>query len=234
MAASTSGILRKPSIVEFLLKDGLISQDQHDRALQEHEATKRSFVRILADMGALSEDARLDLLSRQTGAKVVSLDKVVPNAEVATVLTRSICRKAGIVPLRMDESGAIILAMEDPSDVRTIADIEKLYNHPIKPVLARRKEILETIERMPEGVVLATEDETLGHRLMNHLTLTLLCFGPMAAFFYFIGYTNVGRDWYAGFQFEAFESILFFVVVWGSWAAMSYFINDLLFGKPKT
>lgn len=224
------------TLADALLKEGLINRDQHHRALQEYERTTRSLIRILTDMGAINDNVRLDILRRSTEYDVVDLANVIPSAEVSGYITRDQCRRMHAVPLRLDD-GTVIIAMEDPTDVRTLADLEKLFDHTVKPVLASAKGIDATIEKLPEMEVAHLSGEhvapSVGYRILSALSLMVICFGPMIGFYFFILQTTRGTEWYAGLGFSRFENILFFLVVWGSWAGIAHFLNDLVFGRKR-
>lgn len=223
------------TLADALLKEGLISRDQHDRALQEYERTKRSLIRILTDMGAINDNLRLEILRRSMNCDVVSLDNVIPSSDVAGYITREQCRRIHAVPLRL-EAGAVLVAMEDPTDVRSIGDMEKVFGRAVRPVLASSKGIFDTIEKLSETSASAVEEvrPSLGYRLLSSLSLVAICFGPMIGFYFAILRTNLGGELYGSFALSPFENVLFFLVVWGSWAAIAYFLNDMIFGKSQS
>ncbi len=226
---------QRMSLADVLLKEGIIDTDQHHRAIQEYDRTKRSLVRILTDMGVLSEDLRINILKRSCNCDVIRLIDVTPTAEVANYMTPDMCRKAQAVPIRIVD-GSVMVAMEDPTDMRTIQDFEKLFGRSVKPMLAPSREIMDAIDRMPEDGRISREimlvDEPKRGRLIGTLVLVASVFIPMMTFMFIISRTAVGQDWYSSFGFSTFENALVFLLVWGSWAAVAYFLVDLLFGKP--
>lgn len=232
MAATTS---KKMTLLELLMTEGLIDQDQHDRIKEEYDRSKRSVIRILQDTGVLSEDLRIDFLHRQTKTPVVSLENVTPRADVVGYMTRDMCRLHHVVPIRR-EGSSVLLAMEDPTDMALLADLEKVFEANIRPVLATSDEIRDTIERLPEvenAITAPPKVESTLHKLLSSLSLTILAFTPMILSFYFININPYGREWYTNLGFTQFETGLVFLISWGSWAALAYFINDLIFGFTK-
>ena len=231
----TTTAMHHDTVADVLLREGWIDKSQYNTALQEYERTRRSLLRIFTDMGAIDEDQRLNLLARTMHCKVVSLRDVTPRSDVAGYMTREVCRRRHVVPLQL-EDGSVLVAMEDPTDVRTLSDLEKIFSRSVRPVLASTQEIMETIDKLPDspdGVIDAEEPkESFSYTLVANLTLLLLVFIPIVAFYYYLS-TETGKEWYSQFEFSTFENILVFVVVWGSWAAMAYFINDLIYGKSQ-
>lgn len=228
--------MKKETLADILLRDGFITQEQHDEALQQHGFTKRSLVRILSDMGAIDEDTRLRILRQRCSCDAVDLTDFTPEYSVVGRMTRKQCRRYHVVPLRR-QGDAVVVAMEDPTDVRLLGDLEKIFGSPVKPVLAKSKSIADTIERLPE-----LEDQTgvgpiiepsVGWKISRRITLPLLVFLPLVFFYYVIVGTEAGKTWYGGLGLGTFEEILFFVVGWGSWAAIAYFLDDLIFHQRK-
>lgn len=230
MAVTSS---QRMSLADLLFTEGLIDKSQRDQAIEEYDRSKRSLIRILHDMGALSEDHRIDFLHRKYECPVVNLKDVTPRPEVAGFLSPEMCRLHHVVPIRK-EGGAVLIAMEDPTDVNLVADLEKVFSATVKPVLATVDEIIGTIDRLPmtDTAARGEDDEPTGlHKLASTLTLVLLAFTPMIASFYYIMISPQGQEWYASFGLTQFETGLVFMISWGSWAAIAYFINDLLFGR---
>lgn len=229
-------IPNKSSLADVLLKEGVINKDQYQRAIDEYDRTKRSLVRILSDMGVLTEDLRLDILRKNTSYEVVKLQNVVPSAEVSLYITKDMCTRAHAVPLRLDE-GSVIVAMEDPTDIRILGDLEKIFGMSIKPVLATSAEINATIDRIPEGSA-ANFDQpvsgpSIGYRLFSTLILMIMVFVPLVGFYYFVNRTEAGGEWFGSFGLNRFETVLLYVVTWSSWAAIAFFIHDILFNKKE-
>lgn len=225
---------QRMSLADLLFTEGLIDESQRDQAIEEYDRSKRSLIRILHDMGALSEDHRIEFLHRKYACPVVKLDDVTPRADVTGFLSPEMCRLHHVVPIRR-EAGAVLMAMEDPTDMALIGDLEKVFSATIKPVLATVDEILETIDRLPQGQTMEAAgraDEPSGLRkLVSSLFLVVLAFTPMIVSYYYIMVNAAGQEWYASFGLTRFETGLVFMIAWGSWAAIAYFINDLLFGR---
>lgn len=226
------------TLADILLKEGIINRDQHSRAVQEYDRTNRSLVRILSDMEVLPDDLRLKILRKTFDCELVNLDGVTPSPEVARYVTREVCQRAHAVPLRIVD-GTVLLAMEDPTDMRTLQDFERLFSRSVKPVLSSSRDIADAIERLPQSsdanrVFAGEEKETLGHKLAATITLAVMVFGPMLSFMYYISRTATGSEWYGSFELSTFENALVFLIVWGCWASIAYFITDLIFGKPAS
>jgi len=232
MSTTSTSSAARITLADSMLKEGLISREQYDQAIDEYNRSKRSLVGILTDMGALNDQKRIEFLARKTQCEIVRLKDVVPSMEVAGFMTRDLCRRQHLVPLRID-ANRVVIAMQDPTDLRLISDLERLFGRSIKPVLAGSQEILDTIERLPldNRPAVAGLEIGLGYKLVSTFTLLLLTLAPMAASWWYVFQSPKGQEWYGAFSFTTFETALLLMVVWGSWAAISYFINDLIFGQ---
>lgn len=236
MPMSATALAHKESLADLLLQEGKINEDQYRKALSEYDRSKRSLVRIFTDMGILNDFTRMKLFRDTLNVKMVDLKDVVPRTEVAGFIGRDACRKRMAVPLLI-EDGVVVVAMEDPTDMRTLSDMEKVFSMPVKPVLAKDEEILECIVKLPdEGAssisgIYPRIDDKPGINHVATLSLMMMVFIPILLFYYFVAATEVGREVYGALNLTAFENILVFVIVWGSWASIAYFFNDLIFGK---
>ncbi|MEX2405826.1 MAG: hypothetical protein WD834_00675, partial [Actinomycetota bacterium] len=65
---------RKPKqLGQILLEQGLLEQDQLDRALDEHRNTPKSLGRVLIDLGYIRERDLVRALAEQVGLEFVDL-----------------------------------------------------------------------------------------------------------------------------------------------------------------
>lgn len=223
-----------PRLAEVLLKEGVINRDQYQRALEEYDRTSRSLVRILTEMGLLEEKVRIDILRKTCDCEYVRLHNVVPSSEVSSYLNQEMCYRIHVVPIRF-EGSSVLIAMEDPTDMRTITDVEMLFGRSVKPVLATAEDIENTIRRLPEQVDehISTKVPTLKFRFLSNIVLSIIVFVPLVGFYFFVNIIPAGVTFFESLGFSRFETILLYVVTWSSWAAIAYFLHDLLFGSPQ-
>jgi hypothetical protein len=221
------------TVADSLLKEGLINGEQYNLAIEDYKRTKRSLVMILMEAGALNDQKRVDFLARKTQCEVVRLKDVIPSMDVAGIIDREHCRRLHLVPLRRD-NGRVMVAMLDPTDLRVVSDLERLFNAGIRPVLATSAEISETIERLPLDKDAPTADTPgVGYAIVSLFSLGLLTLGPMAASYYYVFFNAVGSEWFEGFKLDTVSRAIVLMVGWGSWAAFAYFLNDLIFGRSS-
>jgi twitching motility protein PilT len=93
----------------------------------------------------------------RTIARSLSLEYVDPAAELQVDddavrrLDAATARRLGVLPLRVHESGAVVVALPDPLDDAHVESVRKALGGAIVPAMAPRKSIADAIERVYAG-----------------------------------------------------------------------------------
>jgi len=135
---------RKP-LEDLLLGRGRISADdlRKVRLLQQERGER--IERLLLDLGFISEDDLIGLLSEHLGVPVISR-KEFPQVPVALQgVNPQFLRHAKILPLEILD-GTLAVAMADPADLYSLQGLEVATGLQVKPRLGREKEILAALE----------------------------------------------------------------------------------------
>ena len=78
---------RKPKqLGQILLEEGLLTQEQLDRALEQHRNTPKSLGRVLIDLGFIRERDLVKALAQQVGLDFVDLSEYPVEAAATTLL----------------------------------------------------------------------------------------------------------------------------------------------------
>lgn len=125
---------------QVLIEKGLVSEQQITEALRIQVGGNRRIGYILTQMGVLSNDQLLEVLSDQLEVPLIDIDEQF-NKETKSILPRYLCRKYTVLPLFKEDNNVLNLAMIDPSDDEAISDIEKYTKKVVKPVLAHGQAI---------------------------------------------------------------------------------------------
>ncbi|MFH1245471.1 MAG: ATPase, T2SS/T4P/T4SS family [Candidatus Omnitrophota bacterium] len=131
---------------ELLVVQGLITSEQLDAALAEHEKTGDFIGATLVKKGFLTDEKLLPVLSKQLGveyAKVKDVD--IAPAIIELVSAKFACHYK-LIPLKK-EGNTLIIAVSDPLNIQTLDDLSLLLKVEVRPVLASQKEILEAIRK---------------------------------------------------------------------------------------
>ena len=131
---------------EMLVKRGMISADDLKRITRLQEEQQSSLVRLVVELGFISEDDLLPVLSDHLGIPCVSL-KDFPSSSISTsrLLSASdFLKLARIAPIKVvgDE---LQVATTDPTDLNRFHAIEIATGLKVRPFLAKEKEILARI-----------------------------------------------------------------------------------------
>lgn len=125
---------------QLLIEKSLVTEDQIDEALRIQVGGNRRIGYILTQMGVLSNDQMLEVLSEQLDQPIIDIDNMF-SEEVKSVLPRYLCRKYTVIPLSIKDNNVLNLAMIDPSDDEAISDIEKYTKKVVKTALAHGESI---------------------------------------------------------------------------------------------
>ena len=160
---------------DLLLGRGRISSDdlRKVRLLQQERGER--IERLLLDLGFISEDDLIGLLSEHLGVPVIGR-KEFPQAPVALQgVNPQFLKHAKILPLEIQD-GTLSVAMADPADLYSLESLEVATGLAVKPRLGREKEILAALEGYDAAAQPAAEegDGTLAYigddeEDMNHL-----------------------------------------------------------------
>ncbi len=132
---------------ELLLKAGLITQPQLDKALEEQRAHGGKIGEILQRLGYVSEEDIIECLSHQFGVPSINLRHFEIDASVARLITEEMARKYNVVPI-VKTGQTLTVAMADPTNIFAIDEITFSTGFKVDPVVASEQAISEAIEKL--------------------------------------------------------------------------------------
>ncbi|MDR2732181.1 MAG: Flp pilus assembly complex ATPase component TadA [Fibromonadaceae bacterium] len=137
-------------IGELLVEKNYITVEQRDKALEEQKKTGLRLGKMLMQLGFMTEERLIEILSAQLEIPAVSLGDVFIPPEVAQLLPEEFCRSYRVIPLEI-KGKILILAMHDPSNQRTLDHIRFKVQMEISPVMSNEKDLVEAINRVYTG-----------------------------------------------------------------------------------
>ena len=142
MANQGSATVAAPprGIGEVLIEMGAITRPVLEAALQRQKEGGGRLGEILVGMGSVTPEVLGDGLARRLNVPRARLGGAIDSA-VLNLLDERSRRRYKVVPLAVEDSGALVLAMADPTDVLTIDDLRMLISRDIRPALALDTEI---------------------------------------------------------------------------------------------
>ena len=133
---------------DLILAEGLVTQEQFDRALAEQKRTGEKLGEILIRLGLLTEEQLVHFLSQQYGIPEVTFPEAIAPEIIKLIPTR-IARKYGVVPIGRT-LGSVTLAVADPTNLSALDDVAFMTGLKVVPVIAPPSIIHQAIERYYE------------------------------------------------------------------------------------
>jgi len=149
MAYSKVGQPVSRRLGDLLVNEGLISQEQLQRALSEQKGSNEKLGTVLVRLGVIHEDQLIGFLSRQYGIPSITLSQLDIDSDVVKLVPAQIARKYEVLPVKRT-GNALTLAMADPTNVFALDDIAFMTNLQVLPVVASQGAIRQAIERTYE------------------------------------------------------------------------------------
>lgn len=137
---------KKKKLGDLLKEAGLITELQIVEALSVKKKDQK-LGDLLVDQGYITEKQLLDALEIQLKLESVSLYQYPIDLSVLELVSKDFARSKLLLPLKI-ESTRLIVAMNDPLDFYAIEEIEFSTGYAIRPVIATRDDLLQTINRL--------------------------------------------------------------------------------------
>lgn len=144
---------------DILVKNGAITQEQLDKALQIQKTRRERLGTILIDEGIIDERLLIETLEMQLGIDFMDLSKVRIPVELASVVPKNIAKRHGVVPVSLDRD-ELTLAMSDPLNFVAIEEVRTATRKRILPKIATAAAVNKAIATLygNEGVARAIEE----------------------------------------------------------------------------
>jgi type IV pilus assembly protein PilB len=134
---------------DLLVKEGLINQEQLQRALADQKGSNEKLGSILVRLDIINEDQLINFLSKQYGIPSITLSQLDVDAEVVKLVPAQIARKYEVLPIKR-AGNQLTLAMADPTNVFAVDDVGFMTNLQVVPVVASQGAIRKAIDRLYE------------------------------------------------------------------------------------
>ena len=105
---------------DLLIREGLITKEQLDKALQEQKQNGTRVGYNLVKLGFIKETELTKALARQYKMPAVDLAKFEVDPKIAKLIPADLAIKHFVLPLKR-EGRTLTVAMADPSDLGVIA-----------------------------------------------------------------------------------------------------------------
>jgi MSHA biogenesis protein MshE len=146
MSTLPSAAVRKIRIGDLLVENGLITAEQLQHALSEQRKLGSKLGRTLIDLGMVSENDMLQLLSRQLAIPLIDLRSYRFEPALVRKLPETLARRFRSIVLK-EEGGGFVVGMADPTDLFAYDELARvLGGKEIRLALVREDDVLRTFD----------------------------------------------------------------------------------------
>ena len=135
----------KERLTTLLVQSHLLTQEKLENALKIQKEKKERIGDILVDLGYISRDNLLEVLSTELNIPAIHLSRYKISPEVLKLIPKKAAEHYCLIPISHFES-TITLAMSDPMNVNALDDIQRMTHLDVRTVLASGRDIKEAIE----------------------------------------------------------------------------------------
>ena len=135
-----------PRIGELLLREGLVTQEQLNKALAEQKNAGTRVGYNLVKLGYVKETDLTRMLARQHKMPAVDLSKFQVDPRIAKLIPGELAIKHSVLPLKRD-GRTLTVAMSDPASMSVLDDIKFITRLDIFPVIAGEFTLRNAIEK---------------------------------------------------------------------------------------
>ena len=146
----TAPATKSPRIGELLLREGLVTQDQLNKALGEQRNSGTRVGYNLVKLGFVKETDLTRMLARQHKMPAVDLTKFQVDPRIAKLIPGELALKHNVLPLKRD-GRTLTVAMSDPATMSVLDDIKFITRLDIFPVIAGEFTLRNAIEKFYES-----------------------------------------------------------------------------------
>ncbi len=152
---------------DLLVKEGLITRDQLNQALQEQRSSGMRLGYALVKLGIIQELEITKMLARQYRVPAVDLAKFKVEEKIIKLIPSDVAVKHHVLPLKR-EGRTLTVAMAEPSNATILDDLKFITRYDIFPVIAGEFTLQNQIDKyyeqadaQLESILSEIEDEEL-------------------------------------------------------------------------
>jgi len=164
--------MHRQNLGDMLLAANLIDEVQMEIALSEQRQSGKRFGSTLVELKFIDENVLAAFLSKQIDIPCISLLHIAIPKKVVRKLNRQLAMECKAIPVRIDETNRLEVAMLDPTDSETIEKLHKATTMEIAPLIAPESSIATMIEKVyppdvPADDTLSTKEKKNPRNAVN-------------------------------------------------------------------
>ncbi len=130
----------------LLIQSNMITEEQLDEVLDGQDSSGKSLGRLLIEKGMITEGQLTSVLARQIGIRYVDLNTYSVDPTACGLIDANLARRYMVIPIDY-ESGKLVVAMADPTNVFALDDMRIMTGMEILPVVSTKDDISGAIGR---------------------------------------------------------------------------------------
>src|SRR3954451_5078412 len=151
------------SLPDVLVELGFITTERMQEVLTQASQGGRSAEEMLREEGELSSEQMARATAERFGLDFVDMTLFKPDLTAVSLVSSSAAKRYSAVPVGHDETGALMVAMADPSNILALDDLKLMTGQDrLRPVVAVPEDIAGLISRaksLDDAVAYATSLE---------------------------------------------------------------------------
>ncbi len=142
--------VRNIRLGDLLVEKGLLPPDKVQEAILLQKTSGRRLGQIVIDKGWITEKVLLSALGEQLGIPYADLKAGLYDPDIIGLLDPEVCKRLAMLPLfRVREY--LYVATADPQAAPSFGEVEERTGLRVRPVLARKEQILKTLSEAHSG-----------------------------------------------------------------------------------
>jgi type IV pilus assembly protein PilB len=135
-------------LTDVLIELGYCDQKRVQSAIDEARSSGVPPERLLLEQHAITPDQLSRAIAERYGLEHLDLGMFKVNMGAVNLLTSSVAKRYGAVPVAYVDEHTLLLAMSDPANVLAVDDIAMLTRLDVRPAVASSEDIQSLISRM--------------------------------------------------------------------------------------
>lgn len=142
---SPPGVVKKVLLGDLLVRKGLLTPEQKEKALAANRESGRRLGEILVEWGILDDEDIARVLAEQAGLPFFRLRKGLADPRIVGLVPREKATLYEVLPLFRIHN-RLTVAVGDPNKIFVLDVIRKLTECDVRPVVSLREDILRMID----------------------------------------------------------------------------------------
>ncbi|NUP55655.1 MAG: Flp pilus assembly complex ATPase component TadA [Gemmatimonadaceae bacterium] len=134
---------------DLLVREGLITREQLEKALQEQKQNGTRVGYNLVKLGFIAETELTKMLARQFKMPAVDLSRFEVDPRIAKLIPSDLAIKHLVLPLKRD-GRTLTVAMADPTNLGVLEDLKFITRYDIFPVIGGEFTLKSAIDKLYE------------------------------------------------------------------------------------